>query len=237
MKNFVQPGDTVNVTAPATVASGAGVLVGAVFGIAAFDAASGASVEIATEGVFDIAKVSAQAWAAGDKIYWDNSAKLATTVAGGNTPIGVALATAANPTSTGRLLLVPAWPIAVAGLAASATFAAAAGGANVSEVTVTVKDAAGNTLAGVHTFDLWLSDAASGAGLTGTTASGTVQAKASSGTVLAALTAKKALRVQTKADGTFVLEITDTAKTGFYVGASIGSKTVVSAQLVTGNYG
>lgn len=122
---------------------------------------------------------------------------------------------------------------------ANITFAAAAGGANVCEVTCTVKDAAGATIAGVFNFDIWLSDVSSGAGLTGTTASGTVTAKAASGAVIGTYTAKKALRVQTLATGIFILEITDTAKTGFYVAAQVPSTgaTVVSAQLTSGNYG
>lgn len=237
MKNFVQTGTALRVTAPANVSSGDGVLVGALFGIACFGALAGADLEIHTEGVFDLAKVSAQAWAPGAPIYWDATQKKATTTAAGNTPIGVAIVAANNPSATGNVKLVPAWPLATTGLPVAVTFAAAAGGANVAEVTATVKDAAGNTLAGVHNLDLWLSDAATGAGLTGTSASGNVEAKAASGTVFGTLTAKKALRVQTKADGTFVLSITDTAKTGFYPAASIGGRTSVGAQLVAANYG
>lgn len=122
---------------------------------------------------------------------------------------------------------------------ATVTFAAAAGGANVCEVTVTVKDAAGATIAEVFTFDIWLSDAATGAGLTGTTASGTVTVKTASGVVIATLTAKKNLRVQTLATGIFILEITDSAKTAFYVcvEAPGTGKTVVSAVLETADYG
>lgn len=131
--------------------------------------------------------------------------------------------------------------VAIGGVSvpASVAFSIAAGGANVSEVTITVKDGAGVTLAGVFNLDVWLSDAATGAGLTGTTASGTVTAKAASGAVLGTLTAKKALRVQTLATGVFVLEITDTAKTGFYVAAQspFTGGTLVSAQLVTASYG
>lgn len=129
----------------------------------------------------------------------------------------------------------------VAGVAmpANIAFAAAAGGANVCEVTITVQDGAGSTLAGIRNLEIWLSDAATGAGLTGTTASGTVTAKTSEGTVLTALTAKKHLIGQTKAAGTFVLEITDTAKTGFYVCAALPGTGIpeVSSQLVTGDYG
>lgn len=125
------------------------------------------------------------------------------------------------------------------GAPGSITFAAAAGGSNICEVTITVKDAAGATIAAPHVLTIWLSDAATGAGLTGTSASGTVQAKAASGADFAALTAKKALVVQTLATGLYILEITDTAKTGFYVCAALPTdgSTQVSAQLVTGNYG
>lgn len=127
----------------------------------------------------------------------------------------------------------------VAGAAASLTLSPAAAGANVSEVTLTVKDAAGAAIAGVFIFDVWLSDAATGAGLTAVTSSGTVTAKAASGVVLSTYTAKKALRVQTLATGVFILEITDSAKTGFYVCATLPSTgvTKVSSQLVTASYG
>lgn len=127
----------------------------------------------------------------------------------------------------------------VAGRAADVTFAAAAGGANVSEVTITVVDSDGVAIAAPFALDVWLSDAATGIGLTGTTASGTVTAKAASGAVLSTYTAKKDLRVQTLATGVFILEITDTAKTGFFVAARnpATGATEVSAQLVTANYG
>jgi predicted RecA/RadA family phage recombinase len=236
MKNFVQPGDTVALIAPYDVLSGNGLLVGSIFGVASFDALTGASVEAQLTGVFDLAKVSAQTWAPGAKIYWDNSAKLATTVSAGNTLIGSAIEAASNPSSAGRVRLIGAGVNDV-GTPLTTTMAAAAGAANVTEVTVTVKDAAGNTVAGVHNLDIWLSDDADGEGLTATTASGTVQAKAASGTVLSALVAKKALRVQTLKTGVFVLEITDTAKTAFKVAASINGRTVVGVTLAAANYG
>lgn len=131
------------------------------------------------------------------------------------------------------------WEINNTPIGTTITFAITAAGANVSEVTVTVKDGAGSTVAGVHHFDIYLTDSATGAGLTGTTASGTVTAKAASGVVLSTYTAKKALRVQTLATGVFVLEITDTAKSGFFVAAvvPVTGRVVVSAQLVTGSYG
>jgi predicted RecA/RadA family phage recombinase len=105
MKNFVQRGDTLTLTAPYEVASGAGALVGSIFGVAAATVANAEEGEFDVVGVFDIAKVSAQAWTVGALIYWDNTAKLCTTTATSNKLIGTAVAVAANPSSTGRVRL------------------------------------------------------------------------------------------------------------------------------------
>jgi predicted RecA/RadA family phage recombinase len=105
MKNFVQPGETVTVVAPYDVASGAGCLVGSLFGVACVTAASGANVEVCTCGVFTLPKTSAQAWTVGAKVYWDDTNKVATTTATSNTLIGCALEAAANPSATGAVRL------------------------------------------------------------------------------------------------------------------------------------
>lgn len=117
-------------------------------------------------------------------------------------------------------------------------FGFTAGAANVAEVEISVTNKDGQVIPGVHVLDIMLSDAATGVGITGTSASGTVQAKAASGTDYGALTAKKALRVSTLATGKYTLEITDNAKTGFYVVASVACAPVqVSRQMVAGDYG
>lgn len=107
MKNFVQPGNTITLAAPAAVTSGSGVLVGAIFGIAAHDAASGEPVETVTTGVFDLNKVGSEAWSVGEKVYWDNTDKRVTKVATDNTLIGVALAAVGSGAdeTTGRVRL------------------------------------------------------------------------------------------------------------------------------------
>jgi predicted RecA/RadA family phage recombinase len=105
MKNFVQNGDVVTLAAPYDVAAGAACKVGSLVAVATSAALSGETVEGVVVGVFDLAKVSAQAWAVGDKIYWDDTAKLMTTTASGNTLAGVAVAVAANPSATGRVRL------------------------------------------------------------------------------------------------------------------------------------
>ena len=91
MKNYVQPGNTITLTAPYDVASGDGLLVGSIFGVATGAAANGEAIEAALVGVFDLKKVGSQAWAVGDKIYWDNTAKETTKTTTSNTLVGVAI--------------------------------------------------------------------------------------------------------------------------------------------------
>jgi len=105
MKNFIQSGRTLTVSAPADIKSGDLVVVGSLFGVAYCDAAIGADVEIGTEGVFELPKTAEQAWTAGAKIYWSGADKCATTVASGNTLIGHAVAAAANPSAFGQVRL------------------------------------------------------------------------------------------------------------------------------------
>lgn len=105
MKNYLRPGDVLPLTAPYARSAGQGALVGSLFGVAKSDVANGAVGEFAIEGEFSLAKVSAQAWTAGAKIYWDDLAKLLTTVNTSNTFVGHASAAAANPSSTGRVRL------------------------------------------------------------------------------------------------------------------------------------
>ncbi|WP_374422730.1 DUF2190 family protein [Paracoccus sp. (in: a-proteobacteria)] len=99
MKNYVQPGNTITLTAPYAVSSGDGLLVGSIFGVAAGTAALGEAVEAALTGVYDLKKVASQAWAAGDKVYWDNTAKEATKTTTSNTLIGVAVVAVAGGAS------------------------------------------------------------------------------------------------------------------------------------------
>ena len=105
MKNFKQKGDTVTLIAAAIVAAGSGVLVGSLFGIATNSAAAGAEVEVVLEGVFTVAKNSAEAWTVGAKVYWDDTAKVFTITNTSDTLVGVTYAVAANPSATGTVLL------------------------------------------------------------------------------------------------------------------------------------
>lgn len=105
MKNYVQEGDTLEVTAPADVNSGDGVLVGKLFGIAAHSAKQGERVNIDREGVYKLPKVAAQAWATeGIPLYWDAGAATSDAT-GGKTKIGYSADVAANPSDFGYVVL------------------------------------------------------------------------------------------------------------------------------------
>lgn len=235
MKNHMKTGAMVTATAPSGgVVSGDLVILGSFFGIAATSADEDQEFELKVGEVWELAKPNDEAWALGQSVYWDAGAKKATVDPSGNTLIGAANSAATETAVVGNVRLNDAFGMPAG--AAGVSITPAAGGANVSEVAIQVTDGAGNPVSGVHILDVWLSDAASGAGLTGTTASGTVQAKSASGYVVEAVTAKKYLRVQTLATGIFTLEITDTSKTAFKVCAYVGGKTTVHT-LETADYG
>ena len=109
MRNFVQEGNTITVTAPATVTSGQLVVVGSINGVAAFDAGSGADAEVTVEGVFELPKVATDVIAQGDKLYWDSGqAKLTKTAGTGSKPmVGVATTAAGNGATSVNCLLMP----------------------------------------------------------------------------------------------------------------------------------
>ena len=102
MKNFVQPGRALAVVTPSGgLVSGQGVLIGNLFGVAAYTAAASAEVEIVVEGVFTLPKpTSAISFAQGDKVYWDNTAMDCTSTSTSNKWIGVATDAASASAAT-----------------------------------------------------------------------------------------------------------------------------------------
>jgi predicted RecA/RadA family phage recombinase len=110
MKNYVQEGDVLTLTASRAVLSGEGMLRGATFGVAVNDVANGVAGEFLVRGVITLPKVSAQAQTEGAIVYWDNSAFNVTTTSSGNTKIGIVAAVGglANPSATGTYRIAPA---------------------------------------------------------------------------------------------------------------------------------
>ena len=110
MKNFVQPGLSVPLPMPYDRTSGQGVLVGALFGVVAVDALSGASAEVAVNGVFDLTKEAPLVIAVGARVFWDNTNKRVTTTATGNVAIGHAVVAAASADTAVRVRLSGSTP-------------------------------------------------------------------------------------------------------------------------------
>ena len=105
MKNFIQPGDTLDVTAAANVVSGQFVIMGALSGVATTTAVAGTTFALKTTGVFELPKLTTEAWTVGAKVYWDATNLWATIVAGSNALIGRVSEPTANPSAVGRVLL------------------------------------------------------------------------------------------------------------------------------------
>ncbi|MFN3275451.1 MAG: DUF2190 family protein [Paracoccus sp. (in: a-proteobacteria)] len=106
MKNYIQPGEHLTLTMAAAVTSGAGVLVGAIFGVAQSHAAENQQTVLVRRGVFELPKTAAQAWTVGAKIYWNDTDKVCTTAPEeDDILIGAAVEAAPNPSPTGQVLL------------------------------------------------------------------------------------------------------------------------------------
>jgi predicted RecA/RadA family phage recombinase len=89
MKNVVQMGLILTLTASRAVLAGEGMLRGNTFGVALNDTANATPGEFALEGVFTLPKVGSQVQGEGATVYWDNTNFNVTTTASGNTKIGV----------------------------------------------------------------------------------------------------------------------------------------------------
>lgn len=120
--------------------------------------------------------------------------------------------------------------------AVKSTVIATVGTTNTSTITIQLKDALGNNLDKVTPFDVYVSDAASGIGISATAAS-TGFSVASGGGVRQVTAVTKSIACVSSATGGCVLSLLDTAKTGYYVVVSVGAGIKVSTQLTAGSYG
>lgn len=108
MKTRVSDDSPLDFTVPSGgCTSGLGLLIGAIFGIAVTTQVVGDTVALHTEGVFDHPSDTGAAWAVGDILYWDNTAKVLTKTSTSNTKVGYAVATKTSSATTGRICLVP----------------------------------------------------------------------------------------------------------------------------------
>lgn len=97
MKNHIQKGDVITVAAPAGgIAAGEGAIIGNIFGVAAFAAAVGEPVELATIGVYQLPKATAAVLTVGARVAWDNTAKHINVPGTGRFLVGIATEAAGN---------------------------------------------------------------------------------------------------------------------------------------------
>ena len=73
MKNFIQPGNSIDVVLPANKVGGDGIMILALFGVLVASGASGETRAIQTEGVFELPKLTANVMVVGAKVNWNNT--------------------------------------------------------------------------------------------------------------------------------------------------------------------
>jgi predicted RecA/RadA family phage recombinase len=104
---FVQQGDQIDYTPSADVAAGDVVVQADLVGIARSAIVAGALGSLAVAGAFDVVKASETEFAAGSKVYWDATNKLAVATDGGgaNKLVGKAVQVAGSGATTVRVRL------------------------------------------------------------------------------------------------------------------------------------
>jgi predicted RecA/RadA family phage recombinase len=107
MKNYIQPGENITLTAPYARLSGEGALVGALFGVAMTDVDNAAEGVFVTEGVFTLTKATGASTggAQGAKAYWVAASKSVSAASAGNTLIGCFASTCADGDATASVRL------------------------------------------------------------------------------------------------------------------------------------
>lgn len=97
MQNYIQNGHVITVTTPAGgIVTGDGLIVGNIFGVAAYSAAEGDPLELTTTGVYKLPKATAAVLTVGARVAWDNTAKNINVPGAGRFPVGVATEAAGN---------------------------------------------------------------------------------------------------------------------------------------------
>jgi predicted RecA/RadA family phage recombinase len=97
MQNYIQNGHVITVPTPTGgIASGEGLIVGSIFGIAAYSTAEGDPLELAITGAYKLPKAITAVLTIGARVAWDNTAKNINVPGAGRFPVGVATEAAGN---------------------------------------------------------------------------------------------------------------------------------------------
>jgi predicted RecA/RadA family phage recombinase len=106
MRTFVQPGETLDLTAPTGgVVSGQGYVIGSLFVIAGTSVPAGSLFAGKAEGVFDLAKLGTAVLAEGARVSWDDTNKRVVAPGTGFFPIGATVVAAGNGATVARVRL------------------------------------------------------------------------------------------------------------------------------------
>lgn len=106
MKTFIQNGTSIAVAAPAGgVTSGDGVVIGALFGVAATTAAEGETVTLATVGAYELPKPTSTAFTSCGAVSFNIATRHCAAPGAGKYPIGIAAEAAGNGTTTVKVRL------------------------------------------------------------------------------------------------------------------------------------
>lgn len=103
-QNFIQEGDVIEVIAGASFTAGSLFRHGSLVGVCLNSGVSGDKIQLALEGVFDVAKASG-AISAGAPVYFINASSDVTATASGNTFCGHAVVAAISGDTTARIRL------------------------------------------------------------------------------------------------------------------------------------
>lgn len=110
MKNYIQEGKTLELTAPAGgVVSGLGYMIGGLFVVASTTEAAGSKFSGAHCGVFEMPKeATTAAFAEGEVCFWDDTAKVFNETAAGRFPACICVAAAGATDATVRVKIIEA---------------------------------------------------------------------------------------------------------------------------------
>ena len=86
---FYQDGKRIDIVQSGDIDSGDIVVIGELIGVQTNQIKKDEKGSVAVSGVFQVVKKSADTFTAGQKVYWDNTLKQATSTASGNTLMGI----------------------------------------------------------------------------------------------------------------------------------------------------
>lgn len=103
--NYIQPGEVLDYTAGADIASGAVVVMDSLVGVALKAIANGATGPVKVRGVFELPKLSTDTINQGQVVYWDAGNSRITETASTHAVAGRAAAASGSGVTTCRVLL------------------------------------------------------------------------------------------------------------------------------------